>query len=112
MFAMVPDSTECVMLDAAYDAYENYRMIRNSGRRPVIDPRKDHTLKGYNPRAEMLRWRKEHPEEFERTYHRRSLVESVFSPFKVRFGAVVTAKTFPLQRLQLILRSVCYNLLS
>ena len=55
-----------MMLDAAYDAYENYRVIRYSGRRPVIDPRKDHTLKGYNPRAEMLRWRKENPEEFER----------------------------------------------
>ena len=44
MFAMVPDGTGCVMLDAAYDAYENYRMIRNSGRRPVNDPRKDHTI--------------------------------------------------------------------
>ena len=60
----------------------------------------------------MLRWRKENPEEFERTYHRRSLVESVFSSLKARFGAVVAAKTLPLQRLQLILRSICYNLLS
>ena len=108
---MVPDGTGCVMLDAAYDTYENYRVNRNSGRRPVIDPRRDHTLKGYNPRAEMLRWRKENPEEFERTYHRRSL-ESVLSSFKARFGAVVAAKPFLLQRLQLILRSVCYNLLS
>ena len=86
-------------------------MIRNSGRRPVIDPRKGHAFKGYNPRAEMLRWRKENPEEFERTYHRRSW-ESVFSSLKTRFGAVVAAKAFPLQRLQLILRSICYNLLS
>ena len=60
----------------------------------------------------MLRWRQENPEEFERTYHRRSLVESVFSSLKARFGAVVAAKTLPLQRLQLILRSICYNLLS
>ena len=43
------------MLNAAYNVYENYRMIRNSGRRPAIDPRKDHTLKGYNPRAEVPR---------------------------------------------------------
>ena len=41
---MVPDGTGCVMLDAAYDAYENYRMIRNSDRRPVNDPRKDHAV--------------------------------------------------------------------
>ena len=100
------------MLDTAYDAYENYRMIRSSGRRPVNDPRKDHALKGYNPRAEMPRWRQENPEEFERIYHRRSLVESVFSPLKTKFGAVVAAKTLPLQGLQLILRSICHNLLS
>ena len=111
IFARVPGGAGCVMLDAAYDAYENYRVIRYSGRRPVIDPRRDHTLKGYNPRAEMLRWRQENPEELERTYHRRSLVESVLSSLKARFGAVVAAKPLPLQRLQLILRSVCYNLL-
>ena len=57
----------------------------------------------------MLRWRQENPEEFERTYHRRSLVESVFSSLKARFGAVFAAKTLPLQRLQLILRSICYH---
>ena len=117
IFARVPGGAGCVMLDAAYDAYENYRVIRNSGRRPAIDPckdhtRKDHTLKGYNPRAEVLRWRKENPEEFERTYHRRSLAESVFLSLKAMFGAVVAAKTLPLQRLQLILRSICYNMLS
>ena len=112
IFARVPGGAGCVMLDAAYDAYENYRIIRYSGRRPVVDPRKDHTPKGYNPRAEMLRWGKENPEEFERTGHRRSLVEAVFSSLKARFGAVVAAKTLPLQRLQLILRSICCNLLS
>ena len=95
IFARVPGGAGCVMLDAAYDAYENHRVIRYSGRRPVIDPRKDHTLKGYNPRAEMFRRRKENPEEFERTYHRRSLAESVFSSFKARFGAVVAAKMLP-----------------
>ena len=58
IFARVPDGTGCVMLGTAYDTYGNYRMIRNSGRRPVNNPRKDHTLKDYNPKAEMLRWRK------------------------------------------------------
>ena len=74
IFMRHPAPPGTLMLDAAYDAYENYRMIRSSDRRPVIDPRKDHTLKGYNPRTEMPRWRKENFEELERTYHRRSLV--------------------------------------
>ena len=41
-----------------------------------------------------------------------TVVESAFSSLKAKFGAVVAAKTLPLQRLQLILRSICYNLLS
>ena len=61
----------------------------------MIDPRKDHTLKGWRD-AQV---EEGEPKEFERTYHR--LVESVFSSLKARFGAVV----IPLQRLQLI-RSV------
>ena len=36
MFGKVPDGTGCVMLDAGYDAVKNYKVIRDSGRRPVI----------------------------------------------------------------------------
>ena len=35
IFARVPGGAGCVMLDAAYDAYENYRVIRNSGIAPT-----------------------------------------------------------------------------
>ena len=100
------------MLDAGYDAVKNYKMIRDTGRRPVICTRKNHVARGFGPRAEMIRWQEKNPEEFENTYHRRSIVESVFSSFKYRFTAVVRAKTLSTQRLQLPLRCVCYNLLS
>ena len=112
MIKNVPDGVGCVMLDAGYDAHENYRMIHNTGRRPVICTRKNHVVKGFGPRAEMLRWQEKNPEEFEKTYHQRSIVESVFSSFKCRFTAVVRAKKMATQRLQLLLRCVCYNLLS
>ena len=49
---------------------------------------------------------------FEKTYHQRSIVESVLSSFKCRFTAVVRAKKMATQRLQLFLRCICYNLLS
>ena len=51
-------------------------------------------------------------ETFEKTYHQRSIVESVFSSFKCRFTKAVLAKKLATQRLQLLLRCVCYNLLS
>ena len=56
------------MLDAGYDAHENYRMIRSTGRRPVICTRKNHVVMGFNPRAEMLRWQEKNPEEFEKLF--------------------------------------------
>ena len=112
MFARTPDGDGHVMLDSAYDAHANCKMIYDSGRKPVIWPRKNHTAKGFNPRAEMLRWFRRDREGFEKVYHQRSLVESVFSSMKERFGSVVAAKTFPMQRLQIILRSICYNLIA
>ena len=112
MFERAPDGTGCVMLDAGYDATKDYKMIRDACRRPVICTRKNHVAGGFDPRAEMIRWQEKNPEEFEETYHQRSIVESVFSSFKCRFTAVVRAKTLPTQRLQLLLRCTCYNLLS
>ena len=46
MFAMVPDGTECVMLDAGYDVIRNYKMIRDAGRKPMICTRKNHVARG------------------------------------------------------------------
>ena len=71
-------------------------------------PRSAITDKG--PRAEMIRWQERGPEEFEKTYHQRGIVESAFSSFRCRFAAVVRAKTLLAQRLQLLLRCVCCNL--
>ena len=112
MIKKVPNGVVCVMLDAGYGAHENYKMIRNIGRRPVICTRKNHVVRGFSPRAEMLRWQEKNPEEFEKTYHRRSIVESVFSSLKCRFTMVVRAKKSATRRLQLLFRGTCYNLLS
>ena len=45
MFAMVPDGTGCVMLDAGYDAIKNYKMIRDADRKPMICTRKNHVAR-------------------------------------------------------------------
>ena len=100
------------MLDSAYDAYENCKVIYDSGRKPVVWPRENRIARGFNARAEMIRWLERDPVGFGKVYHQRSLVESAFSSIKERFGAVVAAKTLPLQGLQLVLRSICYNLVS
>jgi len=46
------------------------------------------------------------------TYHRRSLVEAVFSSIKARFGATVRAMSLQMQSLRLTLKVFCYNLVN
>ena len=54
--------------------------------------KKYHTVKGFDSRVKMLRRQEKNPEEFEDTYYRRSIVESVFSSFKCRFTASCSRK--------------------
>ncbi len=110
MFKRIREGQGFVILDAGYDAHANCTLIKRSGRTPVIWPKKNHVAHGYNARSRMLRWFDGDREEFEKTYRQRSLVESVFSSMKERFGAVVRAKTAPMQRLQMVLRRICYNI--
>ena len=112
MFARMPDGGGHIMLDFAYDAHRNCKMIYESGRKPVVWPREGSTARGFSAKTEMIRWLERDPEGFGKVYHQRSLVESVFSSIKERFGAVVAAKTLPLQGLQLVPRSICYNLIA
>ncbi len=101
-----------MILDAAYDSYENCRVIADGGRTPVICPRTGYTVHGFNARSKMLRWHKKDPEGFEKTYHQRSLVESAFSSIKARFDSTVRAMSLPMQSLRLTLKVFCYNLVS
>ena len=65
MIDMMPPGSGDVLGDAAYGGVKNCNAIRDSGRRPVIDPKSNAVPKGLNARAEMLRFRDEHP----RTFH-------------------------------------------
>ena len=59
MFAMVPDGTGCVMLDAGYDAIKNYKMIRDAGRKPVICTSKNHVARGADQRYTISRFQRD-----------------------------------------------------
>ena len=98
-----------VILDAAYDSKENCEAISKKGRMPIIYPKKNHVVKGFDARAKMLRRYHNDPDEYMSIYHQRSAVESVFSSIKERFSGIVRAKNFVNQKLELALRCICYN---
>ena len=64
MIDMMPPGSGDVLGDSAYGGIKNCNAIRDSGRRPIIDPKSDATPHGFNAKAEMLRFRDEHPGTF------------------------------------------------
>ena len=62
---MIPDGSSDVLGDATYRDVKNCDTILDSGRRAIIDAKLNAIPKGLNTRAEMLRFREEHP----RTFH-------------------------------------------
>ncbi len=101
-----------VMADAIYGGVKNCNAIRDSGRRPIIAPKSNYTIKGFNARAQMLRFFEKHPRTFYNKLSRKNNVESVFSAIKDRFGAIVRALREHTQETELLSMVVCYNMVA
>ena len=56
MVEMLPEGDGDVLADAAYGGVENCDAIRDSGRRSIIDIKSNAVIKGFNAKAEMLRF--------------------------------------------------------
>ena len=110
MISMMPPGSGDVLGDSAYGGAENCSAIRDSGRRPIIDPKSNATPHGFNARADMLRFRNEHPGTFYGILRTRNNVESVFSSMKERFGGVVRALKTRTQTVELLSVCICYNM--
>ena len=111
MMKNIPSGTGIITLDSAYDAYINCKMIVDTGRRPVIKPKSNSKVKGYSPRAKMVRWYQKDPASFLLAYGKRNLVESEFSSIKERTGVMVYAKSLVTQTAELFARVLYRNLI-
>lgn len=113
MYQRIPEGSGIVALDPAYDSYDNCRLITEKGRVPVIKPAKGRDKpRGFNPRARMLTWLRDRPDEFWRAYHKRSPVESLFSSIKARTGAILKSKLEGTRIVELFAHVLCYNLVA
>ena len=107
---MMPPGSDDVLGDSAYRGVENCDTIRDSRRRPIIDHKSDAAPHGFNAKAEMLRFRDEHPGTFYGILHIKNNVESVFSSMKERFGGVVRAFKTRTQAVELLSMCICYHM--
>ena len=75
MVETLPEGDGDVLADAAYGGIKNCNAIRDSGRRAIIDSKSNAVIKGFNARAQMLRFREAHPGTFHRMLRLRNNVK-------------------------------------
>lgn len=99
-------------LDSAYLSRKMCNMIVRIGRMPFIKPKKNtcRNARGSQAWRSMVSLYTDNEAEFNRHYHKRSLVESVFNVMKGVFGNNLTARKRSMQRKELMLRIICYNI--
>lgn len=88
--------------DSSYDAEWIHKLCYDQGIHTVIKPKKN-AKKGF--------YRKKQNKEYsERTYHRRSMIESGFGSLKRKYGSYVLARAISAQRAEIYCRAISHNL--
>jgi len=98
--------------DSAYLSRKNCNLIEEKGRTPYIKPKKNSKVKAKGSQAwrSMVKLYREDKNEFEKHYHQRSLVESVYSVLKTVFGNHLSSRRRKAQRRELMCRVIAYNI--
>jgi transposase len=82
------------------------------GGRPFLMPRSNASsnAKGSYAWKEMMLFREEHPEEFERRYHKRSNAESTNASLKGKYGEFLRSRRWHMQKREVGLRVIAHNI--
>jgi transposase len=104
--------TEAVAADSAYLSRRNCDLIEAKGAKPFINLKCNVKGKSHGSFAwrRMVYDYRRNPEEWKRMYHFRSSAESAFSALKRKFGYRLSAIRKDLQRKELMIKVIAYNL--
>lgn len=102
---------EKVMADAGYLSEENCNTAEQNGAVPYICIKKNTRRhpKGSKAWKEMVNLAIHNPEEFAKYYHKRSLVESLFSMLKQKLGGSIRAKNDETRRTEIMGKIFSHN---
>ncbi len=102
-------------LDKGYLSRLNAQLIANIGAHPYIALKENTSSAlslGYPAWNNMVHEAWEHKEEYEKHYHRRSVVEGLFNAFKDKFGREVASKIRHNQNVEVLCRVLAWNILA
>jgi transposase len=102
---------ELAVGDGAYLSRENCNMVDDKKGQAIFHVRSDATTKAKRSPEwrRMITFFKENPEAYEAIYHIRSFVEAVISSIKKRFYSFLRSRKKRMQKKELALKVVCYN---
>lgn len=106
-------SIEKVVADKAYLSGRNYAIVEDFGGTAFIPFKSNSRSIGRGRRAiwrKMYHYFHDHKQEFLRSYHIRSRVESSFMALKTKLGSSLKTKTFTAQRNEILARVLIYNI--
>lgn len=103
---------KAVIGDRGYLSRKNCNIVATKKGKPFFLPKKNVTMKAKNSLAwkKMLKFFKKLKEEFLEEYHKRSFIEAVFMSIKSRFGSFLRAFKKRMQRKELALKVIAYNI--
>jgi transposase len=98
--------------DKAYSSRKNMQLIGSLEAIPFIAFKDNSTgtSKGCPIWNAMFTYFQMYREQFDKFYHRRSLVESTFSSVKRKYGEFLRCKNFESQKNEVILKCLCHNI--
>ena len=106
------DDLEAVAADSAYLSRRNCELVEGAGAKPFINLKcntRGRSRGSFAWRRMVYNFRR-NPEEWKRMYHFRSSAESAFSALKRRFGYRLSAIRKDLQRKELMIKVIVYNI--
>jgi transposase len=104
----LPSKPSKLVADKGYDAEWLHRYCLKLGIKAIIPMRNYGSKPIYRGKSLRRRCKKTFNT---RTYHRREMVESVFSAIKRKFGASVSSTKFSAQRAEMYCRAIAHNII-
>ncbi|MBU2616631.1 MAG: transposase [Nanoarchaeota archaeon] len=95
------------LADKGFDSEKNHERAEKCGARFIAPLRANTTKVMRTMGVHRKKLRREFPQ---KEYNQRSIIESIFSSIKRRFGSLVYAKKFKSQKNEILFRVLAYNL--
>jgi transposase len=100
-----------LLADGAYTSYENVQLVVEKGGVPYIRFKSSAVARAWSPRPwrNSLRSYEADPDAWMAVYHKRSIVEAVFSSIKRTWGSTIRSRKYWNQRRELALKVLAYD---